>query len=436
MAGEIRHLDSYDADWQKRRSKIPKGSPLLNLSTSGWESFKRLGFPTDRRGSELWKYTDVRAINAEAFRWGLPSARPELESINEIVPLPPHWINFVYVDGEPVANGPQLPSRGGMESSTDWTTRIGIIAEHDQSAFVALNSAFCSRAQAVVVDEAGLPPVHVVWISTGGGSASRVNYPRMVYQSRPGQSATLIETHVSLTDEALLEVPVVEIDLEPDAELSHYRFQISKSSTYHIATTRVRQAARSSYRAISFAAGAAIGRQDMHAHLDEGAECVLHGLYVTNGTQHQSNEISTTHAKPNGTSHQYYKGILSGTSQAVFSGKVVVERNAQKTDAEQKDLNLLLSHGAEIDTKPSLEIYADDVQCSHGATAGHVDEDTLFYLHSRGIDYQTAQAMLIRGFAQEIVDEFDLPELRIFASRQMDELMPALQASSDTIGTA
>ena len=166
------------------------------------------------------------------------------------------------------------------------------------------------------------------------------------------------------------------------------------------------------------------------------AESTLHGVYLTTNRQHQDNEISTTHAAPHCTSDQYYKGILSGRSRAVFSGKITVERGAQKTDANQKDLNLLLSHGAEVDTKPSLEIYADDVKCAHGATAGHVDEDTLFYLQSRGVDYDTAQAMLIRGFAAEILSEFKDDELHAFLESQLDELMPALQEASDTIGTA
>ena len=433
MAGDIRHLASYEADWQERRAKDSLEAANSKLATAAWESFKLLGFPTERRGNELWKYTDVRAINAEAFRSGIPSSPIDVESIAEFVPLPSEWANTVYVDGKLLAAD---PSRNETENEGHLTSSFGTIAKHDQSAFIALNTAFFSAAHDVTVDGAESHPIHVVWVSSGGRDEPRANYPRIFFRGLAGQSATLIETHLSLTNEPLLEVPVVEIDLEADAELTHYRFQISRSSTYHIATTRVKQAAGSTYKSTSFTTGASIGRHDVHSHMSDGAECVLHGLYVTNGNEHQSNEISATHSEPNGKSHQFYKGILSGNSQAVFSGKIVVERDAQKTEAEQKDLNLLLSHGAEIDTKPSLEIYADDVQCAHGATAGHVDEDTLFYLHSRGIDYQTAQAMLIRGFAQEILDEFDLPELRDFASRQMDELMPELQASSDTIGTA
>jgi Fe-S cluster assembly protein SufD len=157
---------------------------------------------------------------------------------------------------------------------------------------------------------------------------------------------------------------------------------------------------------------------------------------MTSGSQQQDQEISTTHAKPGCTSNQFYKGILSGKSHAVFSGKVVVMRDAQKSDATQKDLNLLLSRGAEIDAKPSLEIYADDVTAAHGATAGHVDKDTLFYLQSRGVDEEAAKAILVRGFAEEMLNEFEPKALNDFVERITDERIPVLLQQSDTIGTA
>ena len=145
---------------------------------------------------------------------------------------------------------------------------------------------------------------------------------------------------------------------------------------------------------------------------------------MTTNRQHLDNHISTTHSKPNATSHQYYKGILAGRSRAVFSGRVLVERDAQKTYADQKDLNLCLSRGVEIDTKPSLEIYADDVKCSHGATAGHVDANSIFYLRSRGVDLETARRMVIRGFADEIIEKIELDPLRDYVESITDRLLP------------
>ena len=436
--GEIKHLATYQADWERCLAGIH--SDKLELATEGWDAFKRQGFPTSRRGNELWKYTDIRAINETEFRWDLQTEMPDFEELTGVVPIIESWKNMVFVDERYAGTwGAEIEGRdpGSSERLAHESETVhGAIANVESDPFVALNAAFCSTPLKMLVADDEMAPFQVIWVSTGSEPDARANYPRCALSLGPDTSATFIETHVSLTDRPLLEVPVVEVHLGAGASLTHYRLQLSRRQTYHVATTRVRQAAGSTYNSVSFATGAAIGRHDIHTHMGEGAECKLHGLYITNGDEHQSNEVSATHSKPHGTSDQFYKGILSGKSQAVFSGKVVVERGAQKTDAQQKDLNLLLSHGAEIDTKPSLEIYADDVQCGHGATAGHVDEDTLFYLQSRGVDYGTAQAMLIRGFAQEILDEFDLPELNDFLTRRVDDLLPELQATSDTIGTA
>lgn len=439
--GEIRHLASYEADW-KRWFKKTEGSSGRDAALAGWESFKRLGFPTSRRGSELWKYTDIRAINETKFRRHIPSAKLTPQQIARSIPIVDSWRNIVFIDGHMSGSWGKLREVGPGESEEVERRALealefsGSIADVESDPFVALNAAFSPECPIYCSYDDDAPPTQFIWVSTGARSGARANYPRWVVFAQPDTSATLIETHVSLTDQPLLEVPVVEIRLEAGASLNHYRLQLSGNQTYHIGTTRIQQRAGSVYNSVSFATGAAIGRHDIHTHLGEGAEAKLHGLYITNGDEHQSHEVSATHSMPHGTSDQFYKGILSGKSQAVFSGKVVVERGAQKTDAQQKDLNLLLSHGAEIDTKPSLEIYADDVQCGHGATAGHVDEDTLFYLQSRGVDYGAAQAMLIRGFAQEILDEFELPELHEFLTRRVDGLLPQLQATSDTIGTA
>ena len=211
---------------------------------------------------------------------------------------------------------------------------------------------------------------------------------------------------------------------------------MENENSFHLATTRVAQMEDSTFTSTSFAVGSSIARNDIHTSLDApGASCTLHGLYMTSGEQQQDQEISTTHVKPSCTSDQFYKGILSGNSRAAFSGKVVVKRDAQKSDATQKDLNLLLSRGARIDAKPSLEIYADDVVAAHGATAGHVDRDTLFYLNSRGIDERAAKAILIRGFAEEMIDEFEPEALNAFVERVASERIPVLLAESDTIGT-
>ncbi len=443
-SNRARHLDLYRQDWEQfvvsHAGNGVATDPLNELRVTGWREFERIGFPVHRRGNELWKYTDLRALDRLEFRLGAPAAI-ERDQLKDRVPLPETWHNVVFVDGHlaPSLSDPHDASLGFELGPVSQFQELGEIANCTDNAFASLNSAFMSDGIFInVANEAAIAkPIHMVFATTKREAGPRAVYPRVAISIGKGGSATVIESHVSMSDATHLSVPVVEISLEQDVTLVHYRVQIDSESSYHFATTRVSQESGSNYRSTSFCVGSEIGRNDIFTLLKgENAESTLHGIYLTTNRQHQDNEISTTHVAPHCTSDQYYKGILSGRSRAVFSGKITVERGAQKTDANQKDLNLLLSHGAEVDTKPSLEIYADDVKCAHGATAGHVDEDTLFYLQSRGVDYDTAQAMLIRGFAAEILAEFEDDDLREFLDRKLDELMLALQEASDTIGTA
>ena len=442
---DVRHLDLYRADWDRlidaQASNGVATNPVKELRNAGWSEFERVGFPIHRRGNELWKYTDLRVVDRTEFRFGVLSAEIDRSELTDKIPLPSEWHNLVFVDGN--LNRSLSDSEGHHTEvrfdSVPSFAELGKLATCADNAFVSLNSAFLDEGIFVDVDAAATvnKPIHLVFVTTGLDDGHRAVYPRVAASIGAGAEAILIETHVSMSDAAHFSAPVVEISLAEDASLKHYRVQLDNENSYHFATTRVKQLAGSNYQSSAFSVGCSIGRNDVFTHLaGENAVSTLHGVYLTTNRQHQDNEISTTHSAPHCTSDQYYKGILSGSSRAVFSGKITVERGAQKTDASQKDLNLLLSHGAEVDTKPSLEIYADDVKCGHGATAGYVDEDTLFYLQSRGVDYDTAQAMLIRGFAAEIISEFGDDTLREFLENQLDELMPALQISSDTIGTA
>lgn len=441
-----RHLDTYRNDWQQfvagsSRNGVAQ-NPVHELRNIGWEEFERIGFPIHRRGNELWKYTDLRRIDRLEFRFGAPSASVNLDELNQRVPLIDAWHNVVFVDGvldERLSDTSSHAPVGSALMSVANFNHLGELADCTDNAFVALNTAFLGDGLLLeIADDSEVDtPIHLVFATTNTEHGLRAVYPRVAIAVGKRASATVIESHVSMSDTTHLSAPVAEITLDEEATLKHFRLQIDGENSFHFATTRVFQETSSDYHSTSFSVGSDIGRNDIFTHLiGEYAGSTLHGVYLTTNRQHQDNEISTTHTAPHCTSDQYYKGILSGRSRAVFSGKITVERGAQKTDANQKDLNLLLSHGAEIDTKPSLEIYADDVKCAHGATAGHVDEDTLFYLQSRGVDYDTAQAMLIRGFAAEILSEFEDDELHAFLESQLDALMPELQEASDTIGTA
>jgi Fe-S cluster assembly protein SufD len=419
---------------------------LSTVRRRAWQTFSELGIPVKRRGNELWKYTDLRPLADSVFEYGAVGS-VALDEIKATAPWDDAWDTVVIVDGKFSADLSNLHGTFGLtagslgeatySSAGDIEKQLTSLAGRERYAFTALNTAFLDDgAYIAIADNTKLPtPVHVVFV-TSNLPASRATYPRLLVDAGSNISIVIIETHVNLANSAQLSLPVVEMFANSGATIRHYRVQMENEQSYHLGTTRVHQLDDSTFTSTTFAVGAAIARNDIHTQLDApGANCTLHGLYMTSGKQQQDQEISTTHAKPHCTSNQFYKGILSGKSHAVFSGKVVVERDAQKSDATQKDLNLLLSRGAEIDAKPSLEIYADDVTAAHGATAGHVDRDTLFYLQSRGVDEETAKAILIRGFAEEMLDEFKPEALYEFVERVTDERIPVLLSESDALGT-
>jgi Fe-S cluster assembly protein SufD len=267
-------------------------------------------------------------------------------------------------------------------------------------------------------------PVHLVYLSsTSEGPA--VSYPRTLVIARPHSRLRLIETYASAGESVTLSNAVTEIVLQEGSQVSHHRLLMENHSSYHIGKTRVLQSRDSTFSSVAFEAGSAIGRNDFSVLLDgEGAECQMSGLYITSGSQHIDNYINIDHAAPHAKSRLFFKGILDDQSKAVFGGMVLVRKGAVKTDAHQEDKNLLLSDEAEVDSKPSLEIYADDVICGHGATAGTVTDDALFYMQSRGLDADTAQVLLVNGFANEVLERVTIDSLRGQLARSTLDALP------------
>ena len=437
-------IASYARDFDElKRSWAGKTSPwLASLREQAWSEFERLGFPTTRRGNEHWKYTDLGRLDSEAFSRASADniGHVTLDTVREQSPWSDDWHTAVTIDGRFIPEMSRNLSGEGLavselaESAANGQVSLepvlGSLAQIAGNPFVALNTALFETGVLIRVAESAEieKPVHLLNLVTDGAS-NRAVYPRTMLLAGAGSNVTVIESFVNLSVGPQMIVPVFEIALETGSHVRHFRIQLENDKSVHIGTTRVDLPVNAVFDSTTFATGPAIGRNDVHTRLSgEGAACTLHGLYITNGSSHQDNEISTTHEKPHGTSHQYYKGILAGKSRAVFSGKVLVQPGAMKTVAEQKDLNLLLSRGIEIDTKPSLEIYADDVKCSHGATAGHVDPSMLFYLLSRGVNHQEAANMLITGFASEIVDEFEPELLREYLYRKLERIVPNLES--------
>ena len=223
---------------------------------------------------------------------------------------------------------------------------------------------------------------------------------------------TIIESFCCLSENHYFTNYVSEIILNQNAKLNHYKLINESSNAFHVASQVTKLSKDSEFNSTVLERSSALGRNEVLVQLDgENSLCNLNGLYTTSGSQHMDNFINIDHLKPYTTSRLFYKGILSGNSRAVFGGTVYVQPGAIKTDSLQSDKNLLLSPNAEVDSKPALFIYADDVKCGHGATAGNIDKDTLFYLRSRGIDLESASKLLIFGFAREIIDTIEFKPL-------------------------
>ena len=428
----------YFADFQSLSQGPGAVDPawLKDLRDNAWAKFNETGFPTARRGNERWKYTNVGPIAKADF---FPPER--VTSANGSKSLAPSYkidgpavYDLVYVDGHysaelsSPANGANGVTADSMASSTSGNrsgleSQVGRYAPYNDDAFAALNTAFLHDGAYINIPDGRAEPV-VVRLSyiTACGAAPKVTHPRTLIVAGKNTDVTVVESYVGPKDSEYFTNAVTEFSLADGARIDHYRLLLEGEKAFHVGTSRVKQEKDRSFNSASFALGTALARNDLQVLLDgPGAYCSLNGLYLTADNQHIDNLISIAQAQPHCTSRLNYKGILDGKSRAVFGGEVMVRRDAQKSAAEQTDKNLILSKLAEVDSKPSLLIYADDVKCNHGATAGHIDADTLFYLRSRGLDLDAASRMLVHAFASEIIDKVRLEPLRDY----LDDLFSA-----------
>ena len=252
----------------------------------------------------------------------------------------------------------------------------------------------------------------MLFVSTGQ-RANVVSHPRVLVIAGPNTQAAVVESYVGLGSEPYLTNSVSEFFVGPNAVLDHYRVQRESAAAFHIAATHVREERAAQFRSTAITLGGRLTRHHVHTALvGEGVDSTLNGLYIEDGAQHVDNHTLIEHVEPHCQSHEFYKGILGGRATGVFRGKIHVHQAAQKTDAYQANQNLLLSATAQINTKPQLEIYADDVKCSHGATIGQLDADALFYLRSRGVGHREAIRVLTRAFAGEVLDRVRIPALK------------------------
>ncbi len=422
--------------YAEQYSTVPATVPgwLKTLRQKGFDNFARLGFPTARRGNEAWKYTNVAPVARAELSIPSPAPTPHPETVRKAAPWSDDWLTLVFV------NGRHYPTLSTHHESDDVTVsslssamdsngavarqRLGTLASVEDDGFAALNTAFISDGALVhVVQGARVErPIHLVFVSTDEEGFAA--HPRALVVAGRESQCTIIESYVGLSDNTYLNNGVAEIVIEEGAQVEHHRLMDESDEAYHVGVARIHQMDGSRFSSRAFYKGVGLGRHDLYILIGDGCETDLSGLYITSGSQHVDNFINIDHAKPNSKSNLYYKGILSGRSRAVFGGTVFVREGAVKTDALQSDKNLLLSPDAEVDSKPALYIWADDVKCGHGATAGNIDEETVFYMRSRGVDLETASRMLIFGFASEIIDTVEAPELRDYLERSFLDAIP------------
>lgn len=448
MTQTLARYDTYLAEYRDFERSLPAQRPewLGQIREQALSRFRDLGFPTARRGNEGWKYTNVGPIADATFSYPLdggPEVRPV--DLRRIAPWDDSWASLVFINGrysQALSKGPAAPDGARVTNLAEAILGDGdVIEEHlarhatfENDGFAALNTAFLQDGAFVhVPDGRSLQsPLHLIFV-TADNAQPTVTYPRTLIVAGSESKLTVIESYVSLSPGRYFTDAVTEIVVGDGAQVEHYRLLLESLDAFHVGTSRVYQGQDSTFSSTSFARGAAIGRSDFRVLLDApGSSCLLRGLYVTSGTQHIDNYINIDHAKPHTTSRLKYKGIVDGKSRAIFGGIVLVRPGAVKADAQQSDKNLILSEEAEIDSKPSLEIYADDVKCGHGATAGSLAEDAIFYMRSRGLDLETASAYLIKGFASEIVDAIEPAPLRAYVERATWGTLPGVQLGHES----
>ncbi len=380
--------------------------------------FGELGFPTGR--DEEWRYTSIAELLREDFAplYAGVEAPSEVDDLL-VAGLDSHLLVFVdgqyvpalsQVDGLPA--GVRIENLEASLKEGELVEGLGAVAADAEDVFGALNTAFLSDGALVHIG-AGVQlekPVQLLFAASRAHAASN---PRVLVVVEKNASATIVESYASLTSAVHWTNSVGEISVGENAQVDHYRVQDENAAAYHISALHVREERASHFRSTCITLGAKLTRNHVHTLLaGEGIDSTLNGLYVAEGAQHVDNHTLIEHAEPHCQSHEFYKGVLADDSTGVFRGKILVHRAAQKTDAYQANQNLLLSHRAEINTKPQLEIYADDVKCSHGATIGQLDEDAIFYLRARGIGHAAARRVLTRAFASEVIERVRIEALR------------------------
>lgn len=405
---------------------------LEKLRQEAGARFEALALPTTQ--DEEWKYTNIAPLLKLSLQHSLDLDLSHIgpDRIDAFKFSEAGESVLVFVNGryaEELSNLSSVPAgviaaNLGQISSREANLlrdHLGVYAHYRDEALTALNTALISDGAFVHIPAGSAveTPIHLLFVSTAC-ETNNASHPRVLIVAEPRSIATVIESYVSLDEGVYFTNAVSEVFVAQGARLDHYRLQEESENAFHIATTSTIQEGSSSYNSCAISLGAKLARHQLNLTLDgERSESVINGLYVASDGQHTDSHTSIDHRRPNSTSHQLYKGILDGNGRAVFNGKIFVREGALHTDARQLNKNLVLSDEASVDTKPQLEIFADDVKCAHGATVGQLEDEELFYLASRGIDAERARALLTFGFAEDVIGKIPLGSVR----EQLDRIV-------------
>lgn len=413
-----KYLEIFD-QFSSRAAAQPRW--LQSLRQDAFARFSETGFPTTH--DEDWRFTNVAAVANTAFEL----AGLETASWEQLEPFGASQFasHLVFINGlfsqelSTVAALPKGVTVGSLAAQlkndpAHVEQHLGRYLNTQRDPFAALNTAFSEDGVYVYVPR-GVhveQPIYVLFV-TVPGAAPTMNHPRNLIVAEESSQVTVVEDYVSLGEGITFSNAATELVAGDNANVSHYMIVREGGQAYNFSTLRIQQGRNANVATHSLLLSGALVRNNVHPVLaGEGSECLINGLFMANGRQHMDNYMLVEHASPHCDSRQFYNGILNGQSHGVFHGRIIVHKDAQKTDAKQTNRNLLLSDDAQIDTKPQLEIYADDVKCTHGATIGQFDENALFYLRSRGLAEAAARHVLLLAFANECLDRMTSPQVR------------------------
>ena len=438
------YLDAYGELLALRAESEPLW--LRQLRAEAWAQFRATGFPTTR--DEDWRFTSLAALVRTPFRRAQAGDAPVSPGGVDQFLFAGASCRLVFVNGRfaaELSSTDNLPA--GLEvcslaeahgrGAEGIEQHLGRYADIRRDVFAALNTALWEDGAYIRVRRGAVieQPVHLLYVSAAGGEAAMttpvMTNPRTLIVAEPTSEAAVVEDYVSIGSGAALSNSVTELVAGDGANISHYLLERENLEAFNISTLRIEQSRAANVSSHSILLGGGLVRNNVHPVLaGEGADCHINGLFIGAGRQHMDNYMLVEHTSPNCASRQFYNGILDDEAHGVFHGRIFVHKDAQKTDAKQTNRNLLLSDSARIDTKPQLEIRADDVKCTHGATIGQIEETQLFYLRSRGFSEGEARSLLLSAFAGECIERMKEEPVRAFIKGLTDRRLLELAQKS------